>query len=61
MFADKPEPLREDTLVLPEVVLENSEFEPAHVMRPLFDMVWNAFGLQQSVNYDEAGNWVEHR
>lgn len=61
MFADKPEPLREDVLVLPEVVLENAEFEPAHVMRPLFDMVWNAFGLQQSVNYDKAGNWVGRR
>lgn len=27
-------------------------------MRPLFDVVWNAFGLARSFNYNEKGEWV---
>ena len=26
-------------------------------MQQLFDMVWNAYGLSRSFNYDEQGNW----
>lgn len=51
-------PLAEDVLTLPEVVIEEGN-EPWHLaLKPAFDMVWNAFGLVRSLNYDESGNWV---
>ena len=51
-------PLAEDVLTLPEVVVEENN-EPLHVaLKPAFDMVWNAFGVISSPNYDEGGNRV---
>jgi hypothetical protein len=38
--------LGEDSILLPEAVIEEKEFEPRRIMQPLFDMVWNAFGLR---------------
>jgi len=47
-----------DNILLPEVTIEQWGGSPATVMRPAFDMVWNAFGFDQSLNYDETGQWV---
>ena len=50
--------LRQETLILPEIVIESRD-DPSHqVLRPTFDMVWNAFGFAASSNYDDQGNWV---
>lgn len=46
-----------DALVLPELLIEDWTVDPAEVMRPLFDMVWNAFGYERSFNYDQNGHW----
>ena len=51
--------LREDMLVVPEVVIEDRDVQPAGVLRPAFDRVWNAFGFVRSLNYDEMGEWKE--
>lgn len=51
-------PLHEDMLILQEVVIQDRDDQPHQVLRPIFDMVWNAFGLIRSFNYDEQGNWV---
>ena len=53
-----PEAISEDMLVLPEVVLVEQDEQPHGVMKPVFDMVWNAFGFIGSQNYDENGDWV---
>jgi hypothetical protein len=46
-----------DALVLPEILIESWTVDSAEAMRPLFDMVWNAFGYARSFNYDESGRW----
>ena len=51
--------LREDVLVVPEVVIEDRYVQPARVLRPAFDRVWNAFGFVRSLNYDDAGERKE--
>ena len=51
--------LREDMLIVPEVVVDTCDVEPARVLRPAFDRVWNAFGFVRSFNYDEEGQWKE--
>lgn len=37
-----------DALILPELLIEDWSTNSAEVMRPLFDMVWNAFGYERS-------------
>src|SRR5207249_4654608 len=52
-------PIDRDNLVMPKILLELFEFDPAQVMRPAFDTLWNAAGLPQSISYDEQGKWKE--
>ena len=52
-------PLNRDVLSIPEVVIDSYNSEPHTILRPIFDMVWNCFGLKSSFNYDEKGNWKD--
>lgn len=45
------------TLVLPDV-LARSDATPAHALRPVFDLVWQAAGFNGSRNYNAAGDWA---
>ena len=53
--------LTQDVALVPEVVVEDFAVNPGRTLRPVFDVVWNAFGLGHSVNYDADGNWAEMR
>jgi hypothetical protein len=53
-------PIDRDTLIVPEVMVENFGFDPAAALRPAFDAVWNAAGWPRSINYNNEGNWVGH-
>jgi len=55
---DYYQPIDRDALVLPEVLAESFDCDPAEVMRPAFDAIWNAAGWPRSMNYDETGKWV---
>jgi hypothetical protein len=44
-------------LVVPEVLLENSDISIEPEMRNSFDMLWNACGWSRSFSYDEHGNF----
>lgn len=51
----------ESLMILPDALLETPErFESAKIMRPIFDVMWNAFEYDGSPNYDESGNWRVH-
>ena len=50
--------LDRDDIELPEAVVEDLNAEPIKVLRPLFDQIWNAFGFERSLNFDEHGNWT---
>jgi hypothetical protein len=52
-------PIDRDTLQIPEVMIERFDINPAEVMKPIFDAVWNAAGFPRSMNYDKNGKWVE--
>ncbi len=51
------EPISAANLLLPEVLIEQPGFDASKELRLLFDMLWNAFGHEQSPSYDESGNW----
>ncbi len=47
-----------DTLVVPAgVPVEDLGADPAQVLRPHFDAVWNACGYAGSLNYTKDGEW----
>jgi hypothetical protein len=56
-FFDGGEVLDRDLVLIPEVTLDLQSEDLPTLIRPAFDMVWNAFGYERSFNYDEAGNW----
>jgi hypothetical protein len=47
-WGERARPLREDTILLPEVFLEDPTTDPQRALRPLFNRVANAFGLPRS-------------
>lgn len=50
-------PVDRDVITLPEVVVDQMECDLPTVLRPAFDALWNAFGVNESLNYDSEGNW----
>lgn len=47
-----------DVLQLPEGIIESYDVEPKDILRPIFDLIWNACGFERSYNFDESGNWI---
>ncbi|GLQ45657.1 hypothetical protein GCM10007862_07080 [Dyella lipolytica] len=50
--------LDREALIFPELLMEDWSQNLTEQMRPLFDMVWNAFGYERSFNYDANGRWA---
>jgi len=50
-----------ETLVLPEAIVQDLSAEPFEILKPMFDLVWNACGFEKSRNFDKDGNWVRRR
>ncbi|MEQ1603953.1 MAG: ATP-binding protein [Pyrinomonadaceae bacterium] len=50
-------PFERKQMLLPEVFIDDFENLTAETLKPIFDMVWNAFGYQRSLNYDAEGKW----
>lgn len=46
-----------EIIALPEVVVTDPTLPASMLLRPAFDMVWNAFGYPASENFDAQGNW----
>lgn len=59
--ADELYPLQNDVLILPELMFEGDSADYGRLLKPAFDLVWNAFGMPGSLNYDEQSNWREWR
>lgn len=54
-------PSDRDTIVLPESVVEDLAMPVSKILKPLFDLVWNACGYPTSENFDSDGNWINRR
>jgi len=55
------EPIDRETLMLPETIVHDLNTPAVQVLKPIFDMVWNACGRAGSPNFDQNGNWVPRR
>lgn len=50
-------PIERDTLLLPDVIVQTYTEEPARILHPIFNSIWNAAGWPRSLNYDDEGEW----
>lgn len=50
-----------DILMLPPEIIETYDMRTEDILKPLFDLVWNACGEPRSLNFDENNNWVGRR
>jgi hypothetical protein len=58
---DSPSPpIDRDDLILPAVLIEDYDADIGRLLRPSFDALWQACGLEESLNYDDQGNWRKH-
>jgi hypothetical protein len=57
-FPDERRDIDRDVLLLPESNIDNLEVSGARILRPLFDLVWNASGYARSPNFDADSNWI---
>ena len=42
---------------LPEVIVDSLDTEPDRLLKPMLDVLWNAFGLERCTLYDGEGKW----
>lgn len=42
----------------PEVFVESYEETAEDILRPMFDVFWNACGYERSLNFNEEGEWL---
>jgi hypothetical protein len=47
-----------DDLLVSEILLDDIKKPGEVVLKPIFDCVWNACGIERSFKYDEDGNWL---
>ena len=46
-----------DTVILPEIVVEDTALPADNILKAIFDLVWNACGYPSSKDFDANGNW----
>jgi Putative DNA-binding domain len=51
------DPIDRGVLLIPERLIETYPKDPAPLMHPLIDVVWNACGLERSPNFDIEGRY----
>jgi hypothetical protein len=44
-------------IALPEVIVDSFDADPDRLLKPILDVLWNAFGLERCTLYDENGIW----
>lgn len=54
----EPNKVDREVIALPEIVLENLDASPRKILKPAFDMIWNACGYERSGNYGQDGEWI---
>jgi hypothetical protein len=50
--------LKNAVVVLPECIVESTDADLPRLFKPIFDVVWNAFGYMSSEKYDQNGKWI---
>ena len=54
---DQLYPIDREIVLIPEIIIEDFDFEPSSHLKPVFDSIWNSCGFHRSPNYDKQGKW----
>jgi Putative DNA-binding domain len=54
-------PIDAERVILPETIVESFTTPAPEILKPMFDLLWNACGFPGSENFDADGNWVGRR
>jgi hypothetical protein len=54
----QPREVDRDVLLIPNVEIVSLDQQPTAILRPMFNMVWNAGGYSRSLNFNDNGDWV---
>ena len=46
-----------NTILIPDLLISDFTHPAEQVLKPAFDLVWNAAGITHSWNFDKNGNW----
>jgi hypothetical protein len=57
-FRDESTPIKQNILNLPECVMQDYNDDVAKILHPSLNIVWNACGMEKSLNYDNDGNFI---
>lgn len=57
-FRAEDEKIDRPDLIVPEIKVEQFDSDPRKVMKPIFDIIWNAAGHACSANYDNTGKSI---
>lgn len=58
-FASDAEPITVNEVLLPEMIIDNLQEKLEQKFRPIFDMIWNAAGINRSLNFDENNKFID--
>lgn len=54
-------PINRDIIQIPEIIIEDFEFNPPELLKPIFDSIWNACGFEESFNYTKEGELEKNK
>lgn len=57
-YRDEFRSIDREVLMLPESEIDDLRVEPVSILKPMFDLVWNASGYTHSFNFDSKGEWI---
>jgi hypothetical protein len=58
---DSGYPIVQETLTIPESIVEDLSIPVGRILKPMFDLIWNACGFPSSENFDSDGSWIDRR
>ena len=59
LWINEKYPIDREIVQIPEIIIEDYNFEPSQLLKPIFDSIWNACGFERSLNYTTEGVWKQ--
>jgi predicted HTH transcriptional regulator len=60
-FFTSPASIDRDSIIIPDILLDDYSVKIPNILKPAFDSIWQACGYECSPNYDEQSNWSRPR
>lgn len=58
-YSDEYNKVDKDVINLPDFLIQNYDEDVTNILRPMFDLIWNACGFQKSYNFDNEWKWID--